>query len=182
MPGGDSEMPGAAAVDFKVPAVPCVDERQESGMSDVEFEGALDTIDATEAEASSVQPRLIPHLPLNTGSQQAHPRQATSIFDSPFLNQATRNMSHNTSDSDLSSAAKDSARNGCSNSAASSAVAATSKRGSVGASGLPTTPPQNSKTTSPEKVESRGGRKKSKSKPKKSQSKVCASSHEFQLC
>lgn len=174
MPGGDSEMPGAAAIGCKVPAVPCADDRAESRMSDTACEAALDTIDATDAGGSSVEPRLMPHLPLYTAAQQHnHQRQATSIFDSPFLNQSTRNMSHNTSDSDLSSAAKDSARNGGSNSAASSAVAATSKRGSHGPSGLPTISPPNTKSNSPEKVDSRGGRK--KSKPKKSPSKVCNS-------
>lgn len=175
MPGADDAAAHGSAVNFKVHTVPCVDERgADSCMSThQELESAFESIHAAEYDASasiSIEPRFLPHLPLNAAvHQHTHPRQATSIFDSPFVKQSTGNLWHNTSDSDLSSAAKDSARNGGSNSAASSAVAATSKRGSLGASGVPTTPPQ--KNSPDPKADSRSGKKKSKSKPKKS--KVC---------
>lgn len=168
-PGGDSEMPGVSVPNF--PPVPEGDTIASASASfgqadDVAFESALQTINDDDARAP--EPNLLPHRRAESEIERSG-HQATSIFDSPFVKQPTGNMWQNTSDSDLSSGAKDSAKNGGSNSAASSARR--SKGGSLGPSAVPKTPQRVSKASSPdEKAVLREGRKKSKH----NKSKVCS--------
>jgi hypothetical protein len=113
--------------------------------------------------------------PAGNGSPEAINECSASISDSPFIKQSTENLWHKRSDSDVSSAAKDSAQTG-GNSAASSAVASSSKQGSDATSGLPSTA-QTSKNSSPDG--NTGSQCLKSDKPKLEDSKACF--HQYSL-